>query len=231
MFKMWHMSLLPCKDMQRGNSTRAGYSASYGVTSFSHLLVPLLPWCQDCGSVWLSTAHLSFSETMTMPALNVCLQVAKIAGGSGIPYFEDLAKVAVTVFELLEVQKGKNKKAAKELSESIANTIVIIDSIVCMHRDRAGAYFEDVCGAMAGYLDSMTQDLKDAQQKHRGVKSFFNRKCVDDFRVDFLVIQVHSMVQALKDTAQMRPRDFGMVPEKISMHSMIQIAGCTAFFF
>ncbi|KAK0466644.1 hypothetical protein IW261DRAFT_1521109, partial [Armillaria novae-zelandiae] len=251
MLKMRHMSLLPRKDTQRGNGTRAGYSASHGVTSFSHLIIPLLPWCRDCGSVRQSTAHLSFSEITTMPALNVCLQVAKIAEGSGIPYLEDLAKAAVTVFELLE-KKGKNKKAAKELSESIANTIVVIDTFVRIHGDRAGAYFEDVCGTMAGYLDSMAQDLKHTHLKHRGIKCFFNvdecrdtiqayRKRVDDLKVDFLihltgdcfaeVIEVHKVVQVLKDIAEMRSRHLGKVPEKISMHSMIQIAGCTGFFF
>ncbi len=39
-----------------------------------------------------------------MPALNVCLQVANIAEASGVPYVEKLAKVAVAVFELLEVR-------------------------------------------------------------------------------------------------------------------------------
>ncbi|KAK0464097.1 hypothetical protein IW261DRAFT_1524714, partial [Armillaria novae-zelandiae] len=222
-----------------------------GVTSFSHLIISLLPWCQDCGSVRQSTAHLSFSETTTMPALNVCLQVAKIAEGSGIPYLEDLAKAGVTVFELLE-KKGKNKKAAKELSESIANTIVVIDTIVHMHRIRAGAYFEDICGGMAGYLDSMAQDLNHTHLKHHGIKSFFNvdecrdviqvyRKRVDNLKVNFLihlmgdcfaeVIKVHKVVQVLKDITEMRSRDLGKVPEKILMHSLIQIAGCTSFFF
>ncbi len=39
-----------------------------------------------------------------MPALNVCRQVANIAEASGVPYLEKLAKVAVAVFELLEVR-------------------------------------------------------------------------------------------------------------------------------
>ncbi|KAK0207292.1 hypothetical protein IW262DRAFT_1420802 [Armillaria fumosa] len=186
-----------------------------------------------------------------MPALNVCLQVANIAEGSGIPYLERLAKAAVTIFELLE-KKGKNKNAAKELSESIANTIVVIDTIVRMHRERAGPYFEDICGAMTGYLDGIAKDLKDGQRKHRGIKSIFNvdecrdaiqvyRKRVDDLKVDFLIhltgdcfaeiIQVHSIVQVLKDSAEMPTRDLENVSEKISIHNMIQIAGCTAFFF
>ncbi|KAK0491739.1 hypothetical protein EDD18DRAFT_1334596 [Armillaria luteobubalina] len=162
-----------------------------------------------------------------MPALNICLQVANIAEASGIPYLEDLAKVAGTVFELLE-KKGKNKKAAKELTESIANTIVVIDTIVRMHRERAGPYFEGICGAMAGYLEDIAQDLKNGQRKHRGIKSIINvdecrdalqayRKRVDDLKGDFLihlmgdciaeVIRVHSVVQVLKDSAEMRSRN------------------------
>ncbi len=46
-------------------------------------------------------------------------------------------------------KKGKNKKDANELSESVANTIIVIDTLVCMHGERAGPYFEDICGTMA----------------------------------------------------------------------------------
>ncbi|SJL02830.1 uncharacterized protein ARMOST_06168 [Armillaria ostoyae] len=132
-----------------------------------------------------------------MPALNVCLQVANIAEASGVPYLEKLAKVAVTVLELLE-KRGKNKKDAKELSESIANTIIVIDTLVRMHGECASPYFEDICGAMAGYLDGIAQDLKAAQRKQRGIRGLFNidefrdaiqvyRKRVDDLKTDFLV--------------------------------------------
>ncbi|PBK84417.1 hypothetical protein ARMGADRAFT_1018540 [Armillaria gallica] len=183
-----------------------------------------------------------------MPALNVCLQVANIAEASGVPYVEKLAKVAVAVFELLE-KKGKNMKDARELSESIANTIIVIDTLVGMHGERAGPYFEDICGAMAEYLDSIARDLKDAQQKHRGIKGIFNvdefrdaiqvyRKRVDDLRTDFLihlmgdcfveVIQVHSVVQDFKDGAERRSTDLvEMALEEI----MIRITKSTFFFF
>ncbi|PBK65332.1 hypothetical protein ARMSODRAFT_978432 [Armillaria solidipes] len=183
-----------------------------------------------------------------MPALNVCLQVANIAEASGIPYLEKLAKVALTVFELLE-KKGKNKKDAKELSESIANTIIVIDALIRMHRERAGPYFEDICAAMAEYLDSIAQDLKAAQRKQRGIRGLFNidefrdaihvyRKRVDDLKLDFLihlmgdcfseVIQVHSVVQVLKDGAEGRSTD---LVEKAPEEIMIQITKCTLFFF
>ncbi|KAK0436254.1 hypothetical protein EV421DRAFT_1739707 [Armillaria borealis] len=162
-----------------------------------------------------------------MPALNVCLQVANIAEASGVPYLEKLAKIAVAVFELLE-KKGKNKKDAKELSESIANTIIVIDTLVRMHGERAGLYFEDICGAMAEYLDGIAQDLKAAQRKQRDIRGLFNidefrdaiqvyRKRVNDLKTDFSihlmgdciakVIQVHSVVQDLKNGAEMRPTD------------------------
>ncbi|KAK0185321.1 hypothetical protein F5146DRAFT_1072392 [Armillaria mellea] len=182
-----------------------------------------------------------------MPALNICLQVANIAEASGVPYLEKLAKIAVTVFELLE-KKGKNKEDAKELSESIANTIIVIDTLVRMHGERAGPYFEDVCVAMAEYLSRIAQDLKDAQRKQRSIKGIFNvdefrgaiqvyRKRVDDLKIDFLihlmgdciseVIQVHRVVQDLKGGVEMWPMDLEKIPEKI----MIHITGCTAFFF
>ncbi|PBK64288.1 hypothetical protein ARMSODRAFT_1054493 [Armillaria solidipes] len=50
----------------------------------------------------------------TVPALNACLKVAEIAEASGVPYVENVAKVAVVVFKLLET-KAKNKESVKEL--------------------------------------------------------------------------------------------------------------------
>ncbi len=39
----------------------------------------------------------------TMSALNVFLEVAEIAEASSVPYLENVAKVVVVIFELLEV--------------------------------------------------------------------------------------------------------------------------------
>ncbi|KAK0491743.1 hypothetical protein EDD18DRAFT_1358517 [Armillaria luteobubalina] len=82
-----------------------------------------------------------------MSPLNVCLKVAKIAEASGAPYLKNVAKVAVVVFELLK-QKGKNKTDAKELCESIADTIVVINDLVRMHGDQDTSCYIDICGEM-----------------------------------------------------------------------------------
>ncbi|KAK0479808.1 hypothetical protein EDD18DRAFT_1113742 [Armillaria luteobubalina] len=113
-----------------------------------------------------------------MSPLNACLKVAKIAEASGAPYLENVAKVAVVVFELLK-QKGKNKKDAKELCESIADTIVVIDDLVRMHGDQDTSCFIHICGEMERYLQRMAEDIKDFKLKHRGLRGVF---CVDDFR-------------------------------------------------
>ncbi|KAK0218494.1 hypothetical protein EDD85DRAFT_866782 [Armillaria nabsnona] len=132
-----------------------------------------------------------------MSALNVFLKVAEIAEASSVPYLENVAKVAVVIFELLE-QKGKNKENAKELCESIANTIVVIDTLVRMQREQGAPYFMGICEEMEGYLRGIAQDLKDTKRKHRGIKGVFNvddfrdairvyRKRVDDLKIDFLI--------------------------------------------
>ncbi|KAK0218480.1 hypothetical protein EDD85DRAFT_355050 [Armillaria nabsnona] len=132
-----------------------------------------------------------------MSALNACLKVAQIAEASSVPYLENVAKVAVVIFELLE-QKGKNKEDAKELCESIANTIVIIDTLVRMQGERGAPYFMGICGEMEGYLQGMAQDLKDTKRKHHGIRGVFSvnefrdaiqayRKRVDDLKMDFLI--------------------------------------------
>ncbi|SJL02820.1 uncharacterized protein ARMOST_06158 [Armillaria ostoyae] len=134
-----------------------------------------------------------------MPALNACLKVARLAeaAGDGVPYLKNVAKVAVVIFELLE-QKGKNKEDAKELCESIANTIVVIDTLVLMQGERGAPYFMGICGEMERYLQDMAQDLKDTKRKHRGIKGVFcvdeyrdaiqaYRKRVDDLKTDFLI--------------------------------------------
>ncbi|KAK0491740.1 hypothetical protein EDD18DRAFT_1109490 [Armillaria luteobubalina] len=113
-----------------------------------------------------------------MSALNACLKVAKIAEASGAPYLENVANVAVVVFELLK-QKGNNKKDVKELCESIADTIVVINDLVRMHGDQDTSCYIEICGEMETYLQRMAQDIKDFKLKHRGLRGVF---CVDDFR-------------------------------------------------
>ncbi|KAK0491736.1 hypothetical protein EDD18DRAFT_1334595 [Armillaria luteobubalina] len=113
-----------------------------------------------------------------MSPLNACLKVAKIAEASSAPYLENVAKVAVVVFELLK-QKGKNKKDAKELCESIADTIVVIEDLVRMHGDQDTSCYIEICGEMETYLQRMAQDIKDYKLKHRGLRGVF---CVYDFK-------------------------------------------------
>ncbi|KAK0450473.1 uncharacterized protein EV420DRAFT_736848 [Desarmillaria tabescens] len=196
-----------------------------------------------------STAH--FLPPTTMPASNILLRVSEIAEASGVPYLQNVAKVAVVFFKQLE-GKGKNKKDAKELSESIGNTIVVIDTLICMHGKVGAPYFEGICGEMENYLAGIAQDLKDDQRKHRGIKGILNvddfkdaiqtyRKRVDDLKMDFLihlmgdcfleVIQVHSIVQGLKEGSEMRQTDVVEMTSREFMIRMIRITKHAVFFF
>ncbi|KAK0436259.1 hypothetical protein EV421DRAFT_1132285 [Armillaria borealis] len=115
-----------------------------------------------------------------MPALNARLQVARLteAAGDSVPYLESVAKVAVLVFKLLD-QKAKNKESAKELCESIANTIMVIETLVRMQGERESSCYINICEEMEKYLQGTAQDKTDMKLKHRDIKGVF---CVDDFR-------------------------------------------------
>ncbi|KAK0207295.1 hypothetical protein IW262DRAFT_1302890 [Armillaria fumosa] len=122
-----------------------------------------------------------------MPDLNACLQVTRLAEASGIPYIEKLAQVTVAIMELLE-QGGKNQKDVKALCESIANTVVVINTVVSMNEEMGATFFKDICVEMEEYLTSLAQDLKaELERKHRGVKGFFRTKelqeTIQDFRI------------------------------------------------
>ncbi|PBK65343.1 hypothetical protein ARMSODRAFT_978444 [Armillaria solidipes] len=145
-----------------------------------------------------------------MPALTASLKVARIAEASGVPYLEKLAKVAVVVFELLE-KKGKNKEAVKELCESIANTIVVVNSLVIMQERKGETYFNDICVEMEGYLSAMMKELKDTKQKYHGFKGIFHvenfkdaiqayEKCVNDLKTDFSIQVMGDCMLALIET-------------------------------
>ncbi|KAK0466643.1 hypothetical protein IW261DRAFT_1521104 [Armillaria novae-zelandiae] len=115
-----------------------------------------------------------------MPNLNACLQVASLAEASGIPYIEKLAKVVVVVIELLE-QRGNNKKDVKALCESIANTVVVINTVVRMHEEVGAAYFTSICTEMEIYLTSLAEDLKrEVKSKNHGIKGLFRTKELRD---------------------------------------------------
>ncbi len=105
-----------------------------------------------------------------MSALNACLQVSRLAeaAGDSVPFLESVAKIAVLVFKLLDVrlillhcmhvltdscalqQKAKNKESAKELCESIANTILVINDLVRMQGECERSCYIDICGEMEG---------------------------------------------------------------------------------
>ncbi|PBK65346.1 hypothetical protein ARMSODRAFT_441863 [Armillaria solidipes] len=182
-----------------------------------------------------------------MPALNACLQVARIAeaAGDSVPYLESVAKVAVLVFKLLD-QKAKNKESAKELCESIANTILVINDLVRMQGERETSCYIDICREMEGYLQGMAQNLKDIKRKHRGIKGIFSvddyrdaiqayRRRVDDLKTDFLiysvgdchleVTQIHSLLKnAMTQAAERHSEEFVFrIPKKP--------VAITAFFF
>ncbi|KAK0207294.1 hypothetical protein IW262DRAFT_1302889 [Armillaria fumosa] len=161
-----------------------------------------------------------------MSPLNACLKVANIAEASSVPYLENVAKVAVVVFELLK-QKGKNKKEAKELCESIADTIVVIDTLVRMHGDQDTSCYIDICGEMETYLQRMAQDIKDFKVKHRGLRGVFcvddfrdaiqsYRRRVDDLKTDFLI---HSMGNCNLKVTQMHCLWLNTMPQAVGCHS------------
>ncbi|KAK0218481.1 hypothetical protein EDD85DRAFT_961502 [Armillaria nabsnona] len=148
-----------------------------------------------------------------MPSLNACLQVASLAEASGIPYIEKLAKVTVAVIELLE-QRGKNKKDVKALCESIANTVVVINTVVTMHEEMGAVCFKDVCAEMEEYLTRLAQDLKgEIERKHTGFKGLFKTKelqeaiqdyriRVNDLKTDFLI---HCLLMLVNQGTQRDP--------------------------
>ncbi|KAK0479507.1 hypothetical protein IW261DRAFT_1419612 [Armillaria novae-zelandiae] len=103
-----------------------------------------------------------------MSALNAFLKVANIAEASGVP------------------KRERTKKDAEELCESIADTIIVIDTLVRMHEDLDNSCYIDICGEMETYLQRMAQDIKDSKLKHRGLRGVF---CVNDFRDCHPVLQ------------------------------------------
>ncbi|KAK0185341.1 hypothetical protein F5146DRAFT_1228254 [Armillaria mellea] len=132
-----------------------------------------------------------------MSALNASLKVAKIAEASGVPYVENVVKIAAVVFKLLE-QKGKNKKNAEQLCQSIADTIVVIDDLVRMHGEEGTSSYIDICREMEAFLQQMAQDIQNFKLKHRGLRGIFcaddfgdvlqaYRRRVDDLKMDFVI--------------------------------------------
>ncbi|KAK0218483.1 hypothetical protein EDD85DRAFT_355156 [Armillaria nabsnona] len=181
-----------------------------------------------------------------MPALNACLQVARLAeaAGDSVPYLESVAKIAVLVFKLLD-QKAKNKESAKELCESIANTILVINDLVRMQGEGETSCYIDICVEMEGYLQGMAQDLKDIKRKHRGIKGIFSvedyrdaiqayRRRIDDLKMDFVI---HSVGDCRLEVMQMhRLLKNGIAPAVVRHSEFVfripkKPVAITAFFF
>ncbi|KAK0491744.1 hypothetical protein EDD18DRAFT_1186140, partial [Armillaria luteobubalina] len=117
----------------------------------SSLFTPISFCVQSLLLFFASPSTAKVLQTTTMPALNACLQVARIAEASGIPYIEKLTKVTIAIMELLE-QRGRNKKDVKALCKSIANTVVVINTVVSMNEELGVACFKEICGDMEEYL-------------------------------------------------------------------------------
>ncbi|PBK93581.1 hypothetical protein ARMGADRAFT_1030179 [Armillaria gallica] len=100
--------------------------------------------------------------------------IAKLAEATGVPYLENVAKAAVAVIELLKKVKT-NKCEVKELCESIANTVTIINSHVMSKKgEQRVECFTDICGEMEQCLNDIAGQVKDKKCKHHGLKGFIN---------------------------------------------------------
>ncbi|KAK0450480.1 uncharacterized protein EV420DRAFT_1750294 [Desarmillaria tabescens] len=121
-----------------------------------------------------SRIHVSTSKTATRQTVSVqTLHQAALQASTrcNLP-------LRTAIIECVR-QKGKNKESVKELCESIANTIIVIDNVVRMRGELGASHFKGICEEMEGYLQGMAQDLKDMKRKHRSIKGIFS---VDEFR-------------------------------------------------
>ncbi|KAK0218478.1 hypothetical protein EDD85DRAFT_866697, partial [Armillaria nabsnona] len=185
-------------------------------------------------TVWVRRAllhrplqHKSLLPPTTMTSLNACLQVVRLTepAGDSVPYLESMAKVAVLVFKLLD-QKAKNKESAKELCERIANTTMVIDTLVRMQGEGESSCYIDICEEMEKYLQGTRQDMTDIELKDRGIKGVF---CVDEFRdaiqayrrrVDDLKTDasIHSSVDCRLEGMQVHCAEKDVVAQAVACH-------------
>ncbi len=155
----------------------------------------------------------SLLPTTVMSTLNACLKVANIAKASGVLYVENVAKVALFVSKLLEVHlvivcgtnvvadsvfysKGEGIRRVRRSSESNADTIVVIDTLVRMQGEQEILCYIEICREMESCeaffiycrCSTGTQRLftgivkawrRNVKLKYRGSRGIF---CVDDFR-------------------------------------------------
>ncbi|KAK0450490.1 uncharacterized protein EV420DRAFT_1562052, partial [Desarmillaria tabescens] len=167
-----------------------------------------------------------------MSAPNASLQVSTLAESSSPPYTAGLAKVAMGVIELLD-EKEENRKDIKELCESTANVVIVINTLASMQGGKGNTCFKNICAEMEGCLGDITQQLKD-DRKREGV---FNadefrdsiqayRKRIDDLKIDFLIHVTGNCMLALTEATRIpRPVDTG------DYHFHLRISKVSFFFF
>ncbi|PBK65233.1 hypothetical protein ARMSODRAFT_438686 [Armillaria solidipes] len=154
-----------------------------------------------------------------MQPVSSCALIAKLAEATGVPYLENLAKVAVVVIELLDKVKT-NKHRAKELAESVANTITVINSHVTGRKgERRSEYFADICSEMERCLSGIAEHLNNETRKQRGLKGLLDaiesyRRQIEDLKMDFLIhitsdclLMQYDLMAEVRTTNRAGPRD------------------------
>lgn len=171
-----------------------------------------------------------------MRPISSCALIAKLAEATGVPYLENLAKVAVVVIELLDKVKT-NKHRAKELAESITNTITVINSHVTGRKGEQGnTYFVDVCNEMERCLSSIAEHLKNETRKQGGLKGLFDahdlrdaiesyRRQIEDLKMDFLIhITSDCLLMQYDLVAEVRTANGAAPRDEILIHISIRHA-------
>ncbi|KAK0222497.1 hypothetical protein EDD85DRAFT_861293 [Armillaria nabsnona] len=160
-----------------------------------------------------------------MRPFSSCVLIAKLAEATGVPYLENLAKVAVVVIELLDKVKT-NKHRVKELAESIANTVTVINSHVTGRKgQQRNEYFADICNEMERCLSSIAEHLNNETRKQHGLKGLLDandlreaiesyRRQIEDLKMDFLIhitsdclLMQNDLVAQVRTTNRAGPRD------------------------
>ncbi|KAK0466640.1 hypothetical protein IW261DRAFT_1521091 [Armillaria novae-zelandiae] len=173
------------------------------------------PFCHKMNS----TTNMSEKKTYD--------QVANIAEYSGIPYVENLAKVAILCTKWLET-KGTNAEYSKELCESIGNTIVTIDTVTRMEKGMAETYFKDISMEIEQYLKGIVRDIPlgmedylpqsappdhghiarhitvviETDQLRDAIQAYKRR--VDDLKLDFLIHLTGDCMTSLGEITRMQ---------------------------
>ncbi|KAK0218498.1 hypothetical protein EDD85DRAFT_942352 [Armillaria nabsnona] len=153
-------------------------------------------------------------------------KIAHIAEYSSVPYVENLAKTAIIFMKLLET-KDKDREEITELCESIANTIVVMDTVTRMEGGMGEAYFKDISMEMEQYLEVIIRDISPeipgyppqtapdqtntptditgalkANELRDDIQAY--RKRIDDLKVDFLIHLTGDCMSSLGEITRMQ---------------------------